>query len=156
MNPITRLEIYAALALILALAIGAAYLKGKHEGMAEVQQKFDLFTAQVNAAGEKARADAATKEKEDAAKVTAAVASRDDALARLRVASARPRGGFVSAAPAGSQGGDRICYSRQALDAALRSLDTGVSRLLTEGDTQVINAATLLKSWPSASPQQKQ
>ena len=149
MNPITRLEIYGVIALVLALAIGAAYYKGHSAGMAEVQTKFDLFTAQVNAAGEKARADAATKEKDDAAKITAAVTSRDAALASLRVASARPRGGFVPAAATGSAGGDRICYSRQALDAALRSLDTGVSGLVTEGDGQVINALTLLKAWPS-------
>ena len=150
MNPITRLEIYAAIALVLAFVVGAAYYKGYTAGEEKIQTKYDLFVAQVNAAGEKARADAAIKEKENADKVASAVASRDAALNSLRLASARARSGFVPAAPAGSADSNRVCYSRQALDAALRSLDTGVSRLLTEGDTQVINAATLLKAWPAA------
>lgn len=146
---LSKLEIYGIILLVVALAMGAAYYKGHQAGAAEVQTKFDLFTAQVNAAGEKARADALAKEKENADKIAGAVADRDNALAKLRIASSRPRGGFVPQPAAGSSDGDRICYSAKALDAALRKLDTGISSLVTEGDGQVINSLTLLKSWPS-------
>ena len=149
---ISKLEFYGIALLIIGLAMGAAYIKGKHEGMTEVQAKFDLFTAQVKSEGEKARADALQKEKDDEKKIAAAVTSRDAALASLRVASARPRGGFVSSSATTPAGGSRVCYDGKALDAALRVLDTGVSGFVTEGDTQVINAATLLKSWPSPNP----
>lgn len=107
---------------------------------------------ETKAAGLKAQQDKLDKEKKDAAQIADAVSVRDSALARLRTEQARPRSGFVSGNSTGTAAGDRICYSAKALDAALRSLDTGVSGLLVEGDTQVINALTLLKAWPSAQP----
>lgn len=145
---ISKLEIYGVFLLLIALGMGAAYFKGKHEGMAEVQAKFDLFTAQVKAEGEKARADALAKEKTYADQINAANTGRDRALASLRVEQARPRGGFVPIPAAGSGGDSKICYERAALDAALRKLDTGVSQIVGSGDQAIIDAAALIKAWP--------
>lgn len=149
----SKLEIYAIVLVVIAIAVGGAYLKGHHsgyvEGKQEVQAQFDAFKNEVAAAGLKAEKDKLAKEKADNEKITAAVTGRDAALARLRVEQARPRGGFVPAAASGSADGGKICYDRAALDAALRRLDTGVSQLVNEGDGQVINALTLLKAWPS-------
>src|SRR5260221_20409 len=130
MNPITKLEIYAAIGLMLVLAMLGAYFKGRHDGGQIVQLKFDEFVSEVKAAGAKAEADKAIKEKADAEKITAAVAGRDAAINRLRIEQARPRAGFVSSSASGSGDGGKVCYDGKALDAALRKLDTGVSTLV--------------------------
>lgn len=154
----TRIEIYGIIALVLALAlaIGGAYAYGHHsgyvDGKQEVQVKFDAFVNETKAAGLKAEQDKIAKEKIDNEKIAAAVTSRDSAITSLRIAQARPRGGFVPNGSGSTADSRKVCYDRAALDAALRSLDTGVSGLLVEGDTQVINALTLLKAWPSAQP----
>ena len=154
MNPITRLEIYAGLALILALAIGGAYLKGEKVGEAKIQEKFDLFVAQVNAAGEKARADALTKEKENETKIAAAVSSRDAALNSLRQASARLAASRVPLVPAAAAGSNSQCFSPKALTAAVESYRAAVFGLVAEGERANIDAAALIKAWPSASQSQ--
>jgi hypothetical protein len=149
----TKLEIYGIAFVVLALALAAGGFYEHHQGYLagkkEVQAEFDAFKNEVKAAGLKAEQDKLAKEKQDAEKITAAVASRDAALNSLRIAAARPRGGFVPSAAPGAADGGRICYDRQALDAALRRLDSGVSGLITEGDGQVINALSLLRAWPS-------
>ena len=151
MDPISRLEIYAVIALILALAIGAAYFKGHSAGMAEVQQKFDLFTAQVNAAGEKARADALTKERDYAAQITTANAGRNDALNSLRQATARLAASRVSVVPAAAKGSSSECFDAKALTAAVERYRQRIADLVTEGDRAQIDATSILKSWPQSS-----
>lgn len=148
MPVISKLEIYGIAALIIALSFCGAYFKGKHDGGQIVQLKFDVFVSEVKAAGAKAEADKAIKEKSDAEKITAAVAGRDAAINRLRIEQARPRAGFVSSSANGSGDSGKVCYDGKALDAALRKLDTGVSTLVTEGDQVAIDAITLLKAWP--------
>ena len=155
---ISKLEIYGIALLVIALAMGAAYFKGKHEGMAEVQQKYDLFVAQVNAAGEKAKADALQKEKENDAKITAANTSRDSALARLRDAQASANAGrrILSGIPTSASSPDKICFSRAKFESAFGTLNTDLQGLTQRGDTAIIDNKAWLSSWPSASPQQKQ
>lgn len=152
----TRIEIYGIIALVLALAIGAAYFRGHHsgyvEGKQEIQTLFDAFKNEVTQAGLKAKQDALDKEKKDAAQIADAVSVRDAALARLRTEQARPRGGFVPGATGTTADSRKVCYDRAALDAALRNLDTGVSQLVNQGDLAVIDAITLLKAWPTPQP----
>ena len=150
MNPITRLEIYAAIALVLAFVVGAAYYKGYTAGEEKIQTKYDLFVAQVNAAGEKARADALTKEKENADKVATAVASRDAALNSLRQASARLAASRVPLVPAAAAGSNSQCFSPKALTAAVESYRAAVFGLVAEGERANIDAAALIKSWPTS------
>lgn len=149
---ISKLEAYGIGLVLLGLLMAGAYFKGHHsgyvEGRQEVQTQFDAFKNEVKAAGLKAEQDKIAKEKEDAKRINDAVTARDSALASLRIAAARPRSGFVPPATSGTPDGSRVCYDRQALDAALRKLDSGVSGLVTEGDGQVINALSLLKAWP--------
>lgn len=151
---LSKLEVYGIVLLIIALAMGAAYFKGHHAGAQEVQQKFDLFTAQVNAAGEKARADAAIKEKNDEAKITAANTSRDAALARLRDAQASANAGrrILSGIPAASGSPDKICFSRAKFESAFGTLNTDLQGLTQRGDTAIIDNKAWLNSWPSAAP----
>ena len=154
MNPITRLEIYAAIALVLAFVVGAAYYKGYTAGEEKIQTKYDLFVAQVNAAGEKARADALTKEKENADKVATAVASRDAALNSLRLASARLAASRVPLVPAAAAGSNSQCFSPKALTAAVERYRQRIADLGTEGDRAQIDGQAILRSWPqSSSPQ---
>jgi len=152
MNPITRLEIYAGIGVILMAVMLGAYLKGRSDGAEKVQLKFDAFVSETKALGMKAEADKAKKEQADAAKIATAVTTRDAALASLRVAQSRARSGFVPNSTAGSKDSGNVCYDRPTLDAALRKLDTGVSNLVTEGDAAMINGRALLSSWPSAIP----
>lgn len=137
---------------VLGLIVAASLLFVRshfiNEGRQQVQVEFDKFKNEVTATGLKAKQDAITKETNDAKRVAVAQSERDIAIERLRVASARPRGGFVSAPAAGSPDSGKVCYDRLALDAALRRLDTGVSAIVTEGDGQIINALSLLKAWP--------
>lgn len=153
---LAKWEVYGVGLLIVILAAAAFGFYEHHQGYLagkkEVQIEFDKFKNEVTAAGLKAQKDAIDKEKADNEKITAAVSGRDAALARLRVEQARPRGGFVSGSATSAADGGKVCYRAAALDAALRSLDTGVSRLIGEGDGQVINALTLLKSWPTTQP----
>lgn len=153
---LSKLEAYGIILLIVALAAGAFGLYEHHQGYLdgkkEVQIEFDKFKNEVAAAGLKAEQDKLTKEKRDADQIAAAVTGRDAALARLRVEQSRPRGGFVPNGSGSAANSGKVCYDRAALDAALRKLDTGVSQLVNQGDVAVINALTLLKSWPTAQP----
>ena len=151
---ISKLEIYGIVLLLIVLAMGAAYYKGHVAGAAEVQQKYDLFVAQVNAAGEKARADALTKEKENETKIAAAVSSRDAALNSLRQASARLAASRVPLVPAAAAGSNSQCFSPKALTAAVESYRAAVFGLVAEGERANIDAAALIKAWPSASQSQ--
>ena len=152
MNPISKLEIYGIALLLLGLAIGAAYLKGKHEGMAEIQAKFDLFTAQVKAEGEKAKADALQKEKDDAKRIADAVTERDVALQRMRSAQAAADAArrAVPLTPAATAGSSLICFEQKALSAAVERYRGRVRGLVAVGDETAIDAAALIKAWPSA------
>lgn len=155
---ITKLEMYGIGAFVALALATAAWFYAKHEGRVEgrkeVQVLFDEFKNQTAAVALKAEQDKIVKEKEYEKNLTVARTERDTALNRLQVAAARPRGGFVPA-PASPAAGDRkICYDRTALDGALRVLDQGVSRLVAEGDTQVINAISLLRAWPNVAKTQ--
>jgi hypothetical protein len=153
---ITKLELYGIVALLMALACGAAYLKGHHAGAQEVQEKFDLFTAQVRAEGEKAKADALQKEKDYATQITVAVTSRDDALKRMQLAEARANAArrAMPLTPASTSAGGAICFDQKALSSAVEQYRGRVSHLVEQGDEAQLDAQTLVKSWPTQ-PQAK-
>jgi hypothetical protein len=149
-----REYIIIGLAVALLLAIGTAtvgihYYRSKY---LVVKAEGEAFKAQTAALGEKAKADKIEKETKDAKRIADAESARDAALAKLRVEQARPRGGFVPSAAPGSKDPSRVCYERSPLDAALRKLDSGVSRLIGEGDAAIINGRAILNSWPTAQP----
>ena len=136
--------------------MGAAYLKGRHEGRVEVQEKFDLFTAQVKAEGEKAKADAMIKEKEDEKRVATAESDRNAALSRMRVAQAaadRARRS-MPLTPAASGGSGQICFDQKALSAAVEQYRGSVRRLVETGDEITLDAAALISAWPKQQPAQ--
>jgi hypothetical protein len=149
---ISKLEMYGIGTLAMLLVAAASWFYAKHEGRvegrAEVQKDFDAFKSETNKAALKAEAEKLAKEKEYDTNLRTARSERDVAIGKLQVAAARPRSGFVPAATGTAPGDSKICYERTALDGALRNLDQGVSRLLIEGDGQIINAITLLKGWP--------
>lgn len=156
MNPITKLEIYAAIGLMLVLAMLGAYFKGKHDGGQIVQLKFDVFVSEVKAAGAKAEADKAIKEKADAEKITAAVAGRDVALARLRDAQASAASRRLPSNPAAPSGSNKVCFSSTAYNAAFKQFGDGLNKFLQsatgfaiEGDTAQLDAQTLVNAWPT-------
>jgi hypothetical protein len=51
----TKLEIYAAIGVLLILTMVGAYFKGRHDGAEVVQARYDAFVAQVRAEGEAAK-----------------------------------------------------------------------------------------------------
>lgn len=152
MNPITKLEIYGVVAAMLMLAMVGAYFKGHSAGAQSVQVQFDEFKNDVRAAGLKAEQDKIAREKADNDKINSAVTNRDAALARLREQTSRARSGFLSNSSGTAADSGKICYDRPTLDAALRALDSGVSRLAAEGDKAMIDGLTLLSAWPQSTP----
>lgn len=153
MFPIDRFDMQAIGWIVLALALAAGAFELHHrgyvEGRQEVQTKFDAFVAETKAVAAQAEADKVKKEAEYAKNLDAANRGRDSALASLRVEQARPRGGFVPIPAAGSGADSRVCFDAGALDAALRKLDSGVSAIVGQGDTALINAKALIAGWPA-------
>lgn len=151
----TRLEIYAILALVLAFAIGGAYLKGHHsgyvEGKQEVQAEFDKFKNEVTAAGLKAKQDALDKEKNDAQRVATAQSERDIAIGRMRAAEAAASAArrAMPLTPAAAAGNSLICFDQKALSAAVERYRGRVRSLVESGDETAIDAAALIKAWPT-------
>lgn len=150
--PINKFEIYGVIALLLALAMGAAYYKGHSAGFDEEKQVYDTFVAKVDAAGEKAKADALQKEKDDAAKVTIALNDRDTALQRMRAAQAAASAArrSVPLTPAAAAGSSQLCFDAKALSAAVEQYRGSVRGLAEIGDETALDAGTLIKAWPSA------
>lgn len=146
-GPIEQVKTWAIIGLAVALliAMGTAHYYRSEYKVAEAQ--YEGFVDKTDALGEAAKLAKKTKEDDDAKKIATAVGERDAALIKLRDAQ-RPRGGFVPGATGAAPDSRKICYDRAALDAALRTLDTGVSQLVGQGDLAVIDALTLLKAWP--------
>lgn len=151
----TKLEFYGIAALVLMLAIGGAYLKGHHsgyvEGKAEVQALFDKFKNDVTTAGLKAKQDAITKESQDAKRVADAQSDRDIAIGRMRAAEAAASAArrAVPLTPAATAGNSLICFEQKALSAAVERYRGRVRSLAESGDETAIDAAALIKAWPS-------
>ena len=147
---ISKFEIYGIILVIIALAMGAAYYKGHKAGADEVQQKFDLFTAQVKAEGEKAKADALQKEKDYATQITTATDARNAALSRLQLAQAAANSSRnrVSLTPAPAAGSTKICFEPVAFAAAIERYRQRVAGVVGTGDSAQIDAQTLIQAWP--------
>jgi len=130
---------------LLALTASTAYYR--HDA-ASVRAEFADFKVQNQLVAIKAEAAKAEKEKKDAERINHAVASRDSAISRLRKSQANPRSGFVPNSTGTADADSRVCYDRQALDSALRKLDSGVSQIVGSCDQTVIDALSLLSAWP--------
>ena len=156
----TKLEIYGIILLVVALSAGAFGLYERHEGRvegrAEVQIKFDAFVNEVKAAGLKAETDKLAKEKADAKRIDDAVATRNDALNRLRVAQASARTRIVSGGPTAPAGSSQVCFNSAGYNAAFQQFGAGLNRFLQatagyayEGDSAGLDTKALIQAWPS-------
>ena len=165
MFPINKLEIYAILVVVIGLAAVGAGLYERHEGRvegrAEVQVLFDAFKNDVKAAGLKAEADKLARETQDAKRIDDAVATRNDALNRMRVAEAAARTRFstVRSNPSAPSGSNQVCFTSTAYNAAFQQFSAGLNRFLQatsgyafEGDSAALSAKTLIQAWPKPSP----
>ena len=151
---IGKLEIYGIIGLVLALAIGAAYWRGHMAGAESVQVKFDLFTAQVAAAGEKAKTDALQKEKDYATRITTATTDRDAALQRMRAAQATANAArrAVPLTPTAASPSGLICFEQKALSTAVERYRGRVRSLVEVGDEITLDAKALIKACPTVAP----
>ena len=145
MFPINRLEIYGIGALILVLAFGGAYVKGRHDGKEVVQEQFDLYRAQVAAEAKAAAADAKQKEFQSKVETQNVQVRLDTALAdnrKLLVDAAKNRAGsgYLPSIPAGTPASvaATTCFDRPKLDAALSAFGTAVAGVVGEGAVAVI------------------
>jgi hypothetical protein len=152
---LNKLEFLGVGMAALAIALLVAYWMGYHKGERQVQAKFDLFIAQTQAAGEKAKADAVEKEKDYAAKISVAVSERDSALARVRNTAARAVSRVVPYNPATAGGSHTVCYDRAGLDAAFGQIDKAIKRFVEDsrgialdGSAAQVNEHALIESWP--------
>jgi hypothetical protein len=135
------------LVLLAAAIFGYGWLRGaNHE-----QAKFAAFQAEVAAEGrasQKLADDRISREiarkVESDAKYKTADAARRSAADKLR--DERARRNILPAPAADSASPGRACFDRAILSAALRDFDTGVARLLDEGD-QVALRLKLAVEW---------
>ena len=81
------------------------------------------------------------KEKEHAERLNVVLSERDASLVSLRNSQNRTR--ELQSALA-SQGRDRVCFKGPAFDTTL----SGISGLITEGETALINLQACLAAWP--------
>ncbi len=144
----------AALAAVLVLAgyIETLRIEREHAYAAEATAKAALatFKTEVAALGKRAELDKAAheaadkKRKDDAdAENSAALATLAGTIAKLR---ARPGGGRVPAAPAGSSRPDLACFDRPESERAYGALVAGLRGLADEGAKSAVELNTA-KAW---------
>lgn len=119
--------------------------------LAAVQATFDGFVQTTKALGEAAQKAATALEARDKQRKELADAENDRLILRLRtdikrLRDARPGGGFVPAAGAGSLRPDLACFDRAELERALRALDLGVQSLVDEGSATAVDIDTA-RAW---------
>jgi hypothetical protein len=138
----------AIVGLTAAVAVQTKRLHTAQAEVVQIQAKFALFVEQTRQLGEAQIAKNKETEAKNAQKISSALSARNDAISKLRQSLASPRAGFVSGDTGASAGNSNVCFERQALDAALRRLDSGVSQIIGSGDQAVIDAISLLQAWP--------
>ena len=141
---------YAIIGLGIALLVTLGLLHIARADLGVVQAQHDGFKQTVEAQGKQAQAEAKLKESNNAIQISTAVANRNDALARLRVAQAAASAAAsrVPITPAAAKGSDRQCFEPKALSAAVERYRGRVLGLVAEGDRAAIDAKTLMDSWP--------
>ena len=141
--PITAWAAIGAGILIAGLSVA---LKIQSSRLEACNAKYESFVAQTRILGEQAKAAKEKKEAQDAKRVNDAVASRDDALRRLR--DERSRSSRVPLTPAAPAGSEQICFGQSALAAAVEQYRERVRGLVEAGDEAQIDAQALLRAWP--------
>ena len=156
MNPLTKFEMYGLGTLAMLLVATAAWFYAKHEGRVEgrkeVQVQFDAFKNDITQKGLQAKQDALDKEKNDAKRVADAQSDRDIAIGRMRAAEAAASAArrAMPLTPAAAGGGSQICFDQKALSAAVERYRERVRGLAQSGDETAVDAAALIKAWPSS------
>lgn len=125
------------------------------------QGRFDAFVAQAKALGdaqaEKAKAeDTANKQRQEKAnaaltKSRSELAGVYDAYRRLRDQRENTGGRVVSAAPTFTASADRTCFDSKELVGSIRGLETGILRILQQGDQAIIDLG-VAKAWAIKTP----
>ena len=158
MNPLSKLETYGIAIVVIGIMLAGAYFKGHHagyiEGRDEVQAKFDKFTNEVKAEGLKAQQDKLDKEKSYATNIATATTERDAAISRMRAAEAAASAArrAMPLTPAAASGSSQICFEQKALSAAVERYRGRVRILVESGDETAIDAAALIRAWPTSPP----
>jgi hypothetical protein len=123
-----------------------------------IQAEFTGYKATVKAQGEKAEAEKQLQELKNANKIAAAVVDRDAAIKQLRVdvAQARSRIRTLPSNPTAPSGSRQVCFGSEAYNAAFQQFGTSLSGFLQdatglayEGDSAILDAKTLIQSWPA-------
>lgn len=138
---------YIPAMLVMALAI--------HHYRSQVEvvtARYEAFQSEVKALGEQAKAHKIEVEAKNEKAIADAVGSRNAALASLRLAEANARSRSMPLTPASPAGSSQICFDPPALSSAVEQYRGRVLGLVTQGDEAQIDAATLLKSWPTTAP----
>lgn len=153
-GPTEQLKTWAiiGLAIALVLAIGTATI-GIHYYRSEYlveKANYAAFVEKTNALGEAAKLAKKTKEDEDAKRIVGAESERD--TARRLLNAERTSRSRMRLTPQAANGSNEISFDSKALDAAVERYRGRVRELVIQGDEAQIDAATLLKSWPTAQP----
>jgi hypothetical protein len=142
-----NLILYAVLALVIMGMIGTGVYKVKKWGGDEVRAEWAEVNRLAKEAADKVdETNRQTKEKADAAnaKTKRDLAGLYGAYRSLR--DQRRNGSLLPEAPADSTSPERITFDRKGFDSAVSGFDQGVTGLLTEGDTAIVDLNTA-KVW---------
>lgn len=163
--PIAAWGAIAAGVVIVGLGIGlriqTARLETSKAETVATQGRFDAFVSHAKALGaaqaEKAKAeDAANKQRQEKANASLAKSRSDlagvyDAYRRLRDQRENTGGRVVSAAPTFTASADRTCFDSKELVGSIRGLETGILRILQQGDQAIIDLG-VAKAWAIKTP----
>ena len=139
---IPKLYLAGGIAAIILVLSGYAWFE--HNRYARVKAEYDGFVAQAQAIATVQLAENQRKEKENAQRIKSAESARDIALKQLRLSTASSGRLRTTIASLTASRTGKVCYSSTGLDAAL----SGVTRLIEEGDTAVINNRAWFEAWP--------
>ena len=119
-----------------------------------VKAEYAGFTATVKAQGEAAKKLADATAAEDKRKKESSDHEYQTTIAALtadnkRMRDDRARSSFVPAAPAGSRSPGLACFDRAELEQALQRLDSGISGLVEEGDTDAVGL-NVAREWAAS------
>lgn len=147
-----RWAVVAIIVAVLGLAVGIQTLRLNASQAREkaVQASFDSFVAQTKAIGEVAAKQAKETEAKYAKQAQSAIASRDDALRRLRESATSSGRDRVPITPASAPGDSQICFEPAGFAAAVEGFRGRVQGIVTEGQAAQIDAQALLGAWPGA------
>lgn len=171
MIPLSPTLIGAAGAAVLIAGLGVAVkvqssrLDAAKAEIVAVQGRFDAFVAQAKALGEqqaeKAKAeDAANKQRQEKANADLKKSRSDlagvyESYRRLRDSRANSDSGSVPQAPTFTASADRTCFDSKELVGSIRGLETGVLRILQQGDQAIVDLGAA-KRWASNSTRSPQ